>query len=255
MNEEADIPEVEERDYEAEAKKDGWNSGYDGKNAKTAQEFVEAGENIRGIAVARAKKLEEQLETMQTRMDDIEATKREFTELNQRALAKERAEKAELVAKLEQRQIEAINEGDGDGYLRAKREIEKAQSVPEPRPGEEPWARAWAADNPWYAQDAVRRGVANAMAEELRKEGFSDTGRNFMDEVTKRTMKAIPEKFENPNRKNGITGGDGTKTDETATGGERSFEALPSDAKAACERFVAEGFGSKKDYLDVYHSA
>ena len=252
MDEEKDTPE---RDYEAEAKKDGWNADYDGKNAKTAQEFVEAGENIRGIAVARARKLEEQLETMQTRMDDIEATKREFTELNQRALAKERAEKAELVAKLEQRQIEAINEGDGDGYLRAKREIEKAQSVPEPRPGEEPWARAWAADNPWYAQDAVRRGVANAMAEELRKEGFSDTGRNFMDEVTKRTMKAIPEKFENPNRKNGITGGDGTKTDETATGGERSFEALPSDAKAACERFVAEGFGSKKDYLDVYHSA
>ena len=249
MDEEKDTPE---RDYEAEAKKDGWNPDYDGKNAKTAQEFVEAGESIRGIAVAKARKLEEQLETMQSRMDDIEATKQEFAAFNQRALAKERAEKAELVAKLEQRQIEAINEGDGDGYLRAKREMETAQAAPEPRPGEEPWAKAWAADNPWYAQDAVRRGVANAMAEELRKEGFSDTGRSFMDEVTKRTMKAIPEKFENPNRKNGITSGEGTKTDETAPAGERSFEALPADAKAACERFVAEGLLTKKEYIATY---
>jgi hypothetical protein len=240
------------RDYEAEASKEGWNPDYKGSNAKTAQEFVEQGEKIAGIAVAKARNVEAKLETLQGEMNDLKETRQEFVEFNQRALQKERQEKAELIEQLEKQQVEAINEGDGETYLQTKRKIAEVSAAPEPQPGQEPWAREWASENPWYAQDVVKRGVANAIAEQLRKDGYNDTGKNFMDEVAKKTIEAIPDKFENPNRKTGITNGDGKETDETAPAGERTFEALPADAKAACERFVAEGLMTKKEYTETY---
>lgn len=245
-----------ERDFAAEAAKDGWVPQEAWKGSPTkwtdAQTFVENGEKIAGIAVAKARKLEATIETMQTRLKDIESTKAEFVRFNQRALEKERAEKAELLAQLEDQQVAAINEGDGQAYLNIKKKIEQVNAKPEPRPGEEPWAREWAEENGWYADDIVLRGAANEIATELRRQGFPDTGKNFMNEVSKRVKAALPEKFQNPNRKNGITGGDGTKTDETAPVGERSYAALDSEAKAACDRFVAEGLLTKEQYVQTY---
>ena len=244
--------EVVERDYEAEAAKEGWNADYDGPNAKSAKEFVESGEKIAGIAVKKARTLEKTVEELTSRLGSIESTKAEFVEFNQRALAKERQEKAELIAQLEARQAEAINEGDGETYLQTKRQIEEAEAAPRVEPGQEPWAREWAADNSWYATDVIMRGAADGIAQQLRQMNFPDTGKNFMDEVSRQVREAFPHKFENPNRKTGITNGDGTQTDETAPKGERSFAALPADAKQACERFVSEGLMTKKDYLASY---
>ena len=106
MSEEQEPAQEVERDYVAEATKDGWNPDYEGKNAKSAQEFVESGEKITGIAVAKARKLETQLETLQSKIEDIERTKGEFVEFNKRALEKERSEKAALV--LHQKQTQNI---------------------------------------------------------------------------------------------------------------------------------------------------
>ena len=64
MSEEGDVVE---RDYEAEAVKEGWNADYDGPNAKSAQEFVESGEKIAGIAVSKARKLEKTVEGLNAR--------------------------------------------------------------------------------------------------------------------------------------------------------------------------------------------
>jgi len=251
----SDETEVE-RDFAAEAAKDGWvpQDAWKGPDDKwtDAQTFVENGEKIAGIAVKKARKLEETVETLQSRIEDIESTKQEFVQFNQRALEKERAEKAELIAQLEQKQVEAINEGDGETYLQTKRQIEEAQAQPEQQAGEAPWAKQWASENKWYAADPILRGVANSVAEEMRKQGFPDTGKDFLDEVSRKTREALPEKFENPNRKTGITGGEGTKTDETAPKGERSYAALDSEAKAACDRFVAEGLMTKEDYVNTY---
>ena len=254
MNEETQ--EEVQRDYAGEAAKDGWvpQDEWKGPAEKwtDAQTFVENGEKITGIAVAKARKLETTVETLQSRISDMESTKAEFVEHNRRALEKERAEKAALIEQLEEQQVAAINEGDGQAYLNIKKKIEEVQTEPEPQPGEQPWARDWAAENKWYAEDVALRGAANEVAQELRRQGFPDTGRNFMDEVSRRVKEALPEKFENPNRKRGITNGEGTKTDETAPVSERSYEALDSEAKAACDRFVAEGLMTKEEYVNTY---
>jgi hypothetical protein len=244
--------DVVERDYEAEATKEGWNADYDGANAKTAQEFVESGEKIAGIAVSKARKLEKTVEGLNARLETMESTKAEFVDFNQRALAKERQEKDKAIAELKAERSEAISEGDGQRVTMLEDKLEEAQAAPQVQPGQEPWAREWASENPWYATDHIRRGAADGIANQLRQMNFPDTGKNFMDEVSRQVREAFPAKFENPNRKQGITNGDGTKTDETAPKGERSFDALPSDAQAACDRFVAEGLMTKKDYLATY---
>ena len=243
---------VVERDYEAEAAKEGWNADYDGPNAKSAQEFVESGEKIAGIAVSKARKLEKTVEGLNARIDSIESTKAEFVAFNQKALAKEREEKADLIAQLEEKQVEAINEGDGQAYLQTKRKIAEIQAEPQVQPGQEPWAREWAKENPWYASDIAMQGAADGIANQLRQMNFPDTGKNFMDEVSRQVREAFPAKFENPNRKQGITSGDGSQTDETAPVGERTYAALPADAQQACDRFVAEGLMTKKEYTATY---
>lgn len=246
----------EERNFEQEARKDGWvpRDEWKGPEEKwtEAQTFVENGEKIAGIAVKKARKLEETVETLQSQIDEIQATKREFVEFNTRALERERKEKAALIAKLEEQQVEAINQGDGETYLQTKRKIQEIQSEPEQRAGQQEWAKKWASENPWYAKDTIARGVANAVAEEMRKQGVEDNGKDFLDEVARRTKEALPNKFENPNRKKGITGGEGKESDETAPAGQHSYENLDAEAKAACDRFVAEGLMTKKQYIDTY---
>ena len=254
MTEESEVQE--ERNYEAEASKDGWvpQDEWHGDASKwtDAETFVKNGEKIAGIAVKKARRLEEQVETLQTQFDELQHTKKQFAEFHQRALEKERAEKAALIDKLEQKQVEAINEGDGETYLRLKKQIEQEQAQPEPQPGEQPWAKEWASENRWYASDKKLRRIANVIADEMREEGFPDGGKDFLDEVARRTKETMPDKFENPNRKNGIASGDGKETDETATPSGRSYDALPADAKAACDRFVAEGLMTKAQYVEDY---
>ena len=53
----------EERDYEAEAIKDGWNPNFEGEGKKDAKTFVEDGEKISGMLKNKIGHLEERIES------------------------------------------------------------------------------------------------------------------------------------------------------------------------------------------------
>lgn len=243
------------RDFEAEARKDGWvpKDEWNGPSEqwKDAQTFVENGERIAGLATSKARKLEKTVEELQAKVGELDISNKDLAQFYQRALEKERQDKAALIEKLEQEQVKAINEGDGETYLRKKKEMEKLQYEPESRPGEQPWAKEWASENPWYANDTVARGVANAIAEDLRKQGFNDTGKNFLDEVAKRTKAELPDRFKNPKRASSITGGNGAEADETVAN-KKSYDGLPAAAKAVCDRLVAQGVLTREQYVADY---
>ena len=61
----------------------------------------------------------------------------------------------------------------------------------------------------------------------------------------------FPEEFKNPNRDkpNGVDPGG----EKTTTSKAKSYESLPADAKKACDQFVRDIPGFKReDYLNTY---
>ena len=74
-------------------------------------------------------------------------------------------------------------------------------------------------------------------------------GKEFLDKLDERLQDRLPEVYEKnrspmddtPSRKGG------------AKGGKKSYDNLPPEAKAACDKFIKSGlFKSKQDYVDMY---
>jgi len=245
----------EERNFAEEASREGWVPQEqwkgDPKKWTDAETFVQNGERIAGIAVKKARNLEATVEELNARLAEVELAKQDFVAFTQKSLERERREKEILLERLEAQQAEAVGTGDTEAFKAATRQIKEIQSA-KPPPAQTEWAKEWAKENDWYTKDAVSRAVANDIAEQLRNQGYKDEGRNFLDEVTRRTQEMIPERFENPVRRTSITSGAGKASDETASPKARSYEALPDAAKAVCDRLVAQGLLKQKDYIRDY---
>ena len=62
----------------------------------------------------------------------------------------------------------------------------------------------------------------------------------------------LPEKFGKKRTPNPMDGGSTSGGTNRPTKSKRSYEALPGDAKDACDRFVKQGLMTKEQYLDAY---
>ena len=243
---------MEERNYEQEAREQGWKpkEEFNGPEDKwtDAKTFVEKGEKITGILKSRVDRLE------QTAAELRKANK-EFGEYQKRLRETEREKLKSRISELEAQRAAAINEGDGQAFTRLDREIDSAkQGLHEPAPangahGIDPIGEAWARDNQWYGRDMKLTAFADGISAMVEAEGYS--GQAYFNEITRRTKDVFPESFENP-RKGGANPVD--EGGEIETGGSKAhtYENLPPDARAACDRFVEAGLTSKEDYVASY---
>ena len=239
-----------EENFEAEARKQGWapQEQWKGDPEKwvDAQTFVERGEKIAGIATKQNKDLRAEVEELRATVEEVRTVNTDLKSHYQRALEKERREAEAQIAALKKQRIEAINEADGERVQQIEDKLESLRTMP---PEQQQWAVEWADENPWYAKDPEAREVAEGIATRLSASGKFSSPREMMDEVAKRVKKAMPHKFENPRRKQSVTEGNASIEQES---GEKSYASLPPDAKAACDRFVAEGVMSKDEYIATY---
>ena len=241
--------EAENRDWEGEARQQGWKplSEFNGPEEKWTdpRTFVEKGEKITGILKNRVDRLE------QTAAELRKANK-EFGEY-QAQLRKAEREKAEArIAQLEAARATAITDGDGQTFTQLDREIQSARDslAPSP-PSYVPDAQLeaqWLQDNAWYNKDLELTAFANGVSDIVDNEGY--TGKARLDEIARRTREAMPHKFQNP-RKNGANSVDAGGEIETGAK-PKTYDALPADAKAACDRFVANGLTTKEEYVKSY---
>ena len=236
----------EERNYEAEAVEQGWNPDFDGPNKVDAKTFVEKGEKIAGMATARAKKLE-------SRIEHLEDANRQFGEYHKQTLEQQKQKTAERIADLEAKVAQAITDGDGQEYTRASREIESLKNdTPAPTDDAQAWAKmtqSWMSDNDWYNKNRKLRIYADGVSDELRADGF--TGKAYFQELTRRVKEDNPEEFKNP-AKAAASAVEGGGQLSTGNSKEHTYDDLPADAKAACDKFVKDGFMKQEDYVSTY---
>jgi hypothetical protein len=239
---------MEDRDYEAEARSDGWKPEDEWKGDppsggfKTAEEFVDVGENINGVLKGKVERIEKEL--IQSR-----ETNKQFNEFTQRALAKERTEKDALVKQLQATKAQAITDGDGIAVVNAENEIADLQRPEQQNNQLTPMQTQWLEQNNWYQTNENLAAFADGISDRVEAQGY--TGQAKLDEIASRTKDAFPDQFGNANRNKPPSVESGGEVGRGSDG--KSFDKLPSDAKAAYARFAVDmpGF-TKEQYVESY---
>lgn len=238
------------RDYEAEARKEGWVPQEDWKGPedawKPAEQFVKDGENINGI-------LRKKVDRLETRVEELLQTNEKFKDFSKRALDKEKKENDRLIKELEVVRKQAVTDGDGDAFARADEQLQELRSQNYDQPdtsGLDPAAQRWLEQNPWYQTDDRLGAYADGIADRLRARGF--TGAAYWDELTRQVKETFPDHFGNPNRRraNGVEGGGERDSKDSKA---KTWENLPEEAKRAYTQFKRDIPGFKKeDFLAQY---
>lgn len=240
-------------DYEAEARSQGWRPQEEWKGDpeqwKDAQQFVEDGKNILPLVQSKNRKLQEQLDKVSERVDQLMASNKKLNEMSQKAIEREKAEKEQLREQLRAARKQAVAEGDGEAFDEAERKLEQLEEPPSQNTGGQLTAeqQEWLNHNSWYGKDDQLTAFADGMAERLNARGYYGTA--YFDKLTEEVKNAFPQKFE---KKSAPTvEGEGKKEKASPTG--RTYDDLPPEAKKACDEFVRDIPGYKKEmYLEQY---
>lgn len=240
-----------------------------------ADEFVERGKHVMPLLLANNKRLQRELLTRDEKIatlaqqlngatSAIEKIEKHYTEANKRAV-----ENAKLQLKNELKEARANNDVDAEFEIRDKldqlnaasdKAEEQSAATPTKAPADAPKLSpefvAWQARNEWFGVDVKKTKAITRIGEDLRDEGNTLTGVEFLDEcvrvLNEREAPAPKKSEEAPVSKVDAPYRGGRST------GRKSFADLPSEAKQACredaEDLVGKGkrFGTMKEWEDHY---
>lgn len=240
-------------DVETRAREMGWKplEDFRGDPEKwvPADAYVERGETVLPIVKAQKEKLErdvarlsdelrEAREAIAGSQEAIKGLEEFYTEETKRQVAKARED---LRASIKT----AREDGDVEAELTAQEELTRLnaaeRAAKETKPAEKkaeapaPTAEylAWQAENPWFLEDGKKARRGFLVATELKEEKPTLVGKAFYDELDKRLVeegikegrRAVTSKVE----------GGGALTGERGARN-ASYDDLPADAKAVCDR-------------------
>lgn len=230
-------PEVAERDFEGEAREQGWRpkDEWTGKPGswKTAQAFVEYGE----IEASVEKRLDKKYATRFTNIERMNDKTRKAIE----------SQHAKDIADLKAAQRAAVARQDTATYDAATRQLEEKikdgpATAPDLDEGKLPPAEArWIKENPWYEEDDDLNAYAFALSQRLAKRFPANSFEENMKLVADKTRQAFPEKFggaaRTPNGHASVDGG-GALNGAPARPAD-PLSRLPNEARAQAKKDMA----------------
>jgi len=246
---------------ESEARSNGWvpKEQFRGDPAEwaDAETFVRRGKEINPFLRKSNERLKKDLDAAKSELNELKLTTKEFA--NEFAKMKENAYKR-AIGELKAERREAIKEEDlarADEIEERIDELKEEQKVlPVKQAETKPNApdmtayNDWKDANKWYRpENEEAYDMAEVIALRLRKEDPDLKGREFLDEMTRRVKKRLPEAFENRNREKAPHEGPSARGKTTD---KRGYASLPADARTACDKFVKAKLMTQEQYLDSY---
>lgn len=235
-----EVVEPVKNEVEEKALKMGWTPKDQFKGDpdkwRSAEEFVERGENMLPIVKAKVKQQEQEI-------NELKQTMRQFAEYHTKT--EQRAyEKA--LADLKEQRAQAIAAGDGAAFDRVDDAIEelRKRTIETPKVQvveDNPIYNEWASRNTWI-NDPEMEKAATELAQTLRQAGVKETGHEFLDIVGKKMRIAFPEKFTNPRRETAPSVESGVPAPRKSG---KTFADMSAEARAACERMAKNVFSDK----------
>ena len=135
----------------------------------------------------------------------------------------------------------------------AKAEANRPEPVQQSAPQPDENLQAWLDRNQWFGQDKRITDVTNALGNSITEEFPTLKGKAFLDKLDEELAQTYPDKFGKKTRANPMDGAGMTTQSGRPSSAKRSYENLPTEAKAACDRFLKQGLiRNKEDYVREY---
>ena len=262
MTEQVDTQQTASRDFEAEARQQGWKpkeefSGDPGRWTD-AETFVRKGEQIAAIVNKRAEGLKTELDRTRAELAEIKAVAKEFREHQQKMFAEKESRLKSEIESLRAQRREAISAGDGERVDEIEQQIDslkdqakdiKTTAKEEKAQGVDPALQQWVSENAWYNESPRMAAYANAVAAELVQQGIQ--GPAMLAKIREEVEKEFPAKFKKETTRNPLAAQASDDGREVKTGG-KSYRDLPDEAKRSCDKFVKLGAVTREQFVKDY---
>lgn len=246
-----------ERDYVAEATKQGWRPPSELKDPSRgvdAKTFVERGEEFAPFIKAKARETESKNAELERRIVEQDAAIERANKISEKLIERARQEALEQNAR---ERKAAWEQGDDAKYeaLDKKRDTIADEFKVEPVKQKinitpDPYVNKFQQENPWYGQDLVLTDTAESLDKRLIATGRFSSIEARHAEVKRLVVEAFPHKFANPNRE--IKTGMGTgRSPAKPSSSKKGWDAMPEADKRMAAGFL-KGGKTKEDYAKTY---
>lgn len=263
---------MSEENIEVLARQDGWvpKEEYRGDESKwvDAETFVERGKQILPILRSNNERLKKELAEKTNKFEieitELRSTAEEFKRFTKEAadrkvkemekqLRELRAAKSEATAQEDhsraaelEEQIDSVK----DQVAKAKeppKEPEKKEEAPPELPA---YIQEWMGKNTWYGDETdyfEESQIVTALGAAIRRKHPTITGKDFLEMLDDKIAEKLPHLVKDSARRGpSVEGGNRANKSKPS---KRSYENLPADAKAACDKFVKQGLLTKEQYV------
>lgn len=227
-----------------------------------APTFIEKGEIVLPILKKKNEKLQSDVATLSTQLAETRAQVSEAQEaLNafkeyqtadskrqfDRALERLKAEKVQALENSDHASVVELDEAISELKASAKDKDAPALAPKKVEPKvdatQQPEYQAWLSENKeWFEVDREKTAYAISQGHFIRMTNPTVVGTPFFDLLTE----AMEEKYGAPSRR--VDKMEGSRSGSSSKKGGKSYNDLPSDARAACDRFSEKLVGPGKSF-------
>lgn len=263
-----DAPEaLEVNPVEQEARSQGWVDKDEFRGSETdwvdAETFVRRGKEIMPVLRKNNEKLLQRLAKAEKDAEEARNVAKEFQKFQKENYERKVQDYEAQLSQLKQAKKEAISVGDGDRAvaiddqiddIKEQRDIAKLEANrPEPQvqatTTADPALNTWLEKNSWFGTDLKKTGIANGLGEAIRRENPGLVGKEFLDKLDEEMNALLGQPVQRQAPQNPVEGRSNTRPSGTKR---QSYDNLPAEAKAACDRFVKQGLMTKEQYVAEY---
>lgn len=232
-----------------------------------AETFEKRGKEINPILRANNDRLKKELEATRDKHDkeiaELRAATEEFKTFQKESFDRKQKQLQDELLSLKDQRKEAIREGDADLVVELEDRIEEVKDERSKKQDKEPAIEVqapvvqldptltnWIEGNKWFGNDIEATEIVNGLGTSIRRQFPNLQGQDFLDKLDERIASVLPELRGSKQERSAV---DSSTTRGSTSSKKKSYDNLPSDAKAACDKFVKQGlFKTKQEYVDSY---
>jgi hypothetical protein len=232
-----------------------------------ADTFVKRGREIMPILRKNNENLLKELNHNKEQLKQFKQTAEEFKKFQQQAHERKVNELTAQLDQLKTVRAQAIADGDGakvnaiddaiddvkEQTKEAKQQVKDAAARPAVQEPQilDPSLQNWMSENDWFGKDKKLTEWTTAAGEELRASNPNLVGKEFLDKLDEVLAEEFPNKFKKNKPASSVESG--SNRPRANTSNKRTYDNLPPDAKAACDRFIKQGImKTREEYCSLY---